>query len=511
MVAPATAQLARQPGLVARARASLVGAVERVLGVGVPIGARSGAPLPVSAPYPVDMSERAFLSNPWVWACIQAISTDLSGLPLVAETGSGADRVQSADHELLYLLDHPHPKVGGRKFRKQLVADLLGGNSYTRVWRRPDRSPAQLGRIPPDVIQPLVGLDAEEVGWKLTLTGETLPWDAVLHVGDISLSSQPDLVLGSSPVQPLALGLQVDRDARRMAGRAAKRGRLEMMLSPNGENARLGEERVKGLVDAYAVATEQGHGIYVPGVGMTATPLSLTARDAEYLGERALSRQEVLAAYGVPETRVGSPAANYGTAREQSRIYWQSLQARAALIDDELSRLAEPGTRIRHDFSSVDALQPSRSERLARVLQLVSLGMDPNEALRYEGFVDAPFVKPAAARTSAPGTPSSTGVDEPRKNAAARVGGALRLVAGLLGQQDEDDESIKLTAKCLLARTLEDLGAKNADAVAAEATAWCAEAVRSVGDDCDNVVDLRAFGGDHVERILRVAGLREAA
>lgn len=482
-------------------RTALAGVVQRLLGVGLPIYAASGGGIPASPLYPVDRSLDAFLSNPWVWACVQAISTDLSGLPIVAERGTGLDRVQTADHWLLQLLEHPHPSTGSRKLRKQFVADLTLGNGYLRVWRTNER-PSMLGRIHPGLIQPLVGVDGAEVGYRLTATGQTLGTADVLHAADINVTSDPTLVLGASPIQPLALRLQVDRDAVRQAGRAARRGKLEIILSPRTDGMVLGPEKVDAMVEAYAAAMETGDGIYVPNTGMEATPVSLTARDGEFAAITERTRGEVLAVFSVPETRVGSPAANYGTAKEQSRIYWSTLQARAALIDDELSRLAEPGVRIRHSFAGVDALQIAQTERQARgVIWRREFGLTAAEAAAYEGFVDLP-ARDVDASGAGAAPPSADGVDEPR--AAAAVAGVLRVVAGLYAGGEEADD-VERTAAMLLRQQLRAMDLPRADTAAEEAAMVVGASVKIHAQTGGDLVDLRAFGREHAERIVRLA------
>jgi HK97 family phage portal protein len=484
--------------------------------VGIGAYAASGAPVPASPHYPVDRSMGTFLQNPWVWACVQAVATDLSGLPLVAETGSGVSRVQSADHALLRLLRRPHPKTSGRKLRKQLVTDLKFGDGYLRVWRDPAGTPVMLGRIHPAAIAPLVGADGEEVGYTLPRTGQRLTWADVLHVADVNVTDDPSLVHGASPIEPLALSLAVERDSRRQAGRAARRGRLEMVLSPRDQGMLLGPDKVDGIVEAYAAAAESGNGVYVVNTGMEATPVSLTARDLEWASLSDRTRGEILAVFGVPESRVGSPAANYGTAKEQSRIYWATLQGLAALIDDELSRLAEPGVSIRHSFAGVDALQVAQTERQSRaVLWVREFGLSPQEAAAYENFVDlpAPAESPAAEgpadADSADADPSED-VDEPQEDhdveraRAAAVAGVLRVVAGLYSD-GESPRDVERTAEMLIRQQLRAYGAPRADDAATEAALVCAASMQIHGQTGGDIVDLRAFGADHAARIVRLA------
>ncbi len=490
----------RSPGVLTSIRSW----VARSLGVGLPVYSSSGGGVPASPSYPAEMAMAALVANPWVWACAHAIVTDLCGLPLVAETGTGINRTQTYDDPTLQLLARPSPKVSGVRFRRQLVLDSVFGNAYSRVWWKAGR-PVMLGRIPPGLIEAQVGEDGEELGWTLPATGRTLTWDEVLHVADPSWEHTQALVFGDSPIQPLALGLSVDRDTRKQSGRAARRGRLEMMLAPEGAEVLIGKTSTREMTDQYVTAATEGHGVYVVNKAMKATPLTLTAREGEFLGITDRLRAEILAVFGVPPVRAGEPAANYGTAKQQMRTYWETLQGRAALIDDELSRLAGPGVRIRHSFANVEALQTSRTERQARaVIWMQAFGMSPPKAAAYEDFGDAPVAEVAPAAKPAAGqipTADPT-VDEPAEDKSAMVGATLVLLASMFETSDDPQPM----ARGMLRASLIALGATpaTADTVSAEAVSLCHEAAQLATEP---LVDLRAFGPDHAQRIARLAGV----
>lgn len=496
---------ATRPTLIDRARQ----VIQRALGIGIEVWSGSSG-VGAQPDYPMEAAEAAFATNPWVYTCIQAIATDLSGVPLVAETGTGINRRQDSDHWLLRLIEHPHPKLGGRKFRKQLVADLAGyRNAYIRVWRDGNGRPYQLGRIHPSTIKAKMASDGEVLGW--VIGGRELPWNAVRHIADISLASSESYVYGESPVRALALGLQVDRDSRRHAGRSAKRGRLEMMVSPTEQGVSLGKDQINKVTEGYRDAVENGHGLYVVGMGMSASPLSLTARDAEFLGILDRSRAEVLAAFSVPETRAGGPAANYGTSKQQMRMYWESLQGMAALIDDELSALADDGTRIRHVFSQVESLQTSRTEQQARgATWITSYGLSPQDAARYEGFVDMPepVREPAGVAPIAPSQDTNPPADQPHAaRAVDEIGTVLRTAAPLFGK-DADIDAAARSLEAMLLRALMRNGTDQTRAldVASEAAGVCSEAslaLSTIGE----VYTSPAFGVQHAHRIARLAGL----
>ena len=104
-----------------------------------------------------------------------------------------------------------------------------------------------------------------------------------------------------------------------------------------------------------------------------------------------MAKEAVMAALGVVPVRVGVESANYASSRQQMRLYWEQLQARSMLMDSEYTRLLRmfpdsDGLRVVSDFSEVDALQESRTERVNRVNTWWMMGVSLQEAAAIEGF-----------------------------------------------------------------------------------------------------------------------------
>ena len=85
----------------------------------------------VPNPYDSKSALSALAAFPWPYACVQAISSDLSSLPIRVYRGKGADAEMLDSHPVLDLLDNPSSRVGGLLFRRQLYTDfVLTGNAF---------------------------------------------------------------------------------------------------------------------------------------------------------------------------------------------------------------------------------------------------------------------------------------------------------------------------------------------------------------------------------------------
>lgn len=375
-------------------------------------GAYAG--FPVSQGFDAHSSMEAFAAFPWVRACLDAISTDLTGLPLKIVRGAG-DQAESVEvPEIRALINHPTSWQDREEWEGNLIRQLLlSGNAYA----------LEVGGTPPSSL-PLLHCESTTVipaafggpsGYRYQpYSGGTVDYaaDSVIHWRLAAWSNGPQGMLGEGLIRALQSDLNADFNAAKMSAKTARQGRPAAIFSPKDDAGALTVAQAKAINEAYAKITESGTASMVVPGGMNVEFPSFTPRDLEFAEQRKLTRETVLAAFGVPPTRVGLPTANYATAQQQSTNYWLGLVGLSRLIDAGLSRIARrfsPEYSIRHDFASVEALQEARTARLDRVQTWVDLGVDLAAAAAYEGFDDAPT--PAPASTAAQAAPTRSTAD----------------------------------------------------------------------------------------------------
>jgi HK97 family phage portal protein len=355
-----------------------------VAGVGV---ANSSSFSPVA-------SMSAFASFPWVRACVDAICTDLSGLPLVVVQGEGAKAQQVTVQGLSQLLLRPTSRKRRATWERQIVTHLLlSGNAYLLRAGPDPRRPVSLPILHPESIRIIPNDAGEAEAYEYRAAGGGLTvYDAsvVVHIALTSWENGAQGLYGEGLIRALRNDLEADQAASKLSAAQSNQGRPSAIFKPKEPITR---EQQDMVADAYRkIASEKRPSMVLPADFDVDFP-AFTLRDMEFVDQRTYTRDSILAAFGVPPTRVGLPSANYATAQEQSKIYWRQLQGIAALIDDALTELALGwgAYRVAHDFSSVDALQESRDARLNRVASWTMLGASPSDAAAYEGFQDAPL------------------------------------------------------------------------------------------------------------------------
>mgnify|MGYP003645313005 CR=1 FL=1 len=340
----------------------------------------------------------ALSAFPWPYSCVQALSTDLSRVPLKAYRGTGADAEVLNDHPILQLLKQPSSRVNGVLFRRQLYTDMiLTGNAFVLLAGSGNRVDALI-RLHPSRVQ-IAPLSDGQPDKYLYDSGHGLPAEydhsVVLHVRAPSWSDDPSNLWGTGAVQPLHNDLTTEKHQAELASRTAATGQPSGILSPKEEGDRWSKEQIKTLRSAYEHQMKSGgSGVLILGGQAQFDKLQITPREMEFSQVRDFVRASTIAAFGCVPVRLGLETANYAQSRNQLQLYWESLQGRAALVDAELTRLArimgDEDVTIEHDFSEVESLQESRTERLNRVMEWQMLGIPTEDAAAYEGFNDLP-------------------------------------------------------------------------------------------------------------------------
>lgn len=404
------------------------------------------------APYDARASLSALAAFPWPFACVQAISTDLSKVPIKVFKGSGAQAEVLDDHPMLELLDEPSSRVGSTLFRRQLYTDLvLTGNAFILI-AGSGGMPQALIRLHPARVAITPLQDGQPNQYRYEGAGhqaQQYEYEQVLHIRAPSWSDDPTSLWGTGCVQPLHHDLTTEKATADLTARTAATGQPTGILSPKEEGDRWSKEQIKTLREAYERQMQSGgSGVLILGGQAQFDKMSFTPREMEFSAVRDFVRASTLAAFDVPPARVGLPNTNYATALAQSKRYWEGLQGRAALIDAELTRLArmfgDEDITVRHDFSAVESLQESRTERLNRVGSWSMLGISVADAAAYEGFDDLPFKPyedeaPAASPEEEPGEApeeapeGEEGTEEPLA-ATALNGAQVASLLTILGQ-----------------------------------------------------------------------------
>ena len=404
--------------------------------------------LPAAPAFDVRRSMSAYGAFPWVVACCGAVSSDLSGVPL--QVTIGGEVVD--DHPVLELLRQPSARTSGVTLERQWVTDyLLNGWAPLLILSGSNGLPVSLLRMHPARVQIKTTQSGEPDLYVYNEQGSSTAYryEDVLCPRSPSWSDDPSSVYGQGAIAALNEELSADLAAMKMTRKAAASGRPDAVFKPAKDSGvtKWGPAQVREMRDAIGRMLRDSNGgvAILNGMGELET-LGWSPRDIEYPELRKLTRSTILGCFGVPPTRVGLPTANFATAREQMRTYWEHLVGMSEAFATELTRLArrygDPTARVAYDFSRIDALQASRTERLNRVQLHLFAGMPAADAYRAEGFdaFAASFATPVFVEPDTRATDS----------AAAEARDEARAMLEVLrsGGELSDEVRLELMASC---------------------------------------------------------------
>ena len=347
---------------------------------------------PGSRTYSAINSMAAMARFPWVRACVEAVSSDLTKVPQRIIKGRGKEAETIEDHPFFELMERPNSRTPGILFARQLIVDmLLTGDAFALV--AGEGEPRALIRLHPERVKIVPNDDGQIKEYEYNGAGAVVRYgyEQVLHFRSPSWQSNPSMLYGSGAIEALHNDLTTDLAASELAAKSAQTGLPTGIISPAETGDIWTRPQIQQLREGFERQLKAKSGTVILGAGVEYKQLSHSLRDLEYQKTREMAKEAVMAAIGVVPVRVGVESANYASSRQQMRLYWEQLQSRAALMDSEYTRLLRmfpdsDGLRVVSDFSEVDALQESRTERVNRVNTWWMMGVSLQEAAALEGF-----------------------------------------------------------------------------------------------------------------------------
>jgi HK97 family phage portal protein len=331
------------------------------------------------------------------------------GLPVFRRV-SDTDRQRLPDHPLAQLLKHPNPATTQYRLIEDTLQDyLIYWHAY---WLKVRTAPMGLVRIPAGEMSIVGRLLPTRFVWR-TANGQQRDFDPseIVHFGALD---------AISPLETL----------RRILAEEAAAGDYRQQMWSNGA-------RISMIVNRPATAPkwsepqqaswrEQWQAAYAAGGsrpgstailedGMTATPISFTAKDTEYLAARKLTREECASAYHIPLPMVGIlEHATYSNVREMRKmLYADCLGPTLEMFQAEIERQVLPDMddvdRVYVEFNIAEKLKGSFEEQAASLQMAVGKPwMKVNEARALQNLPadDDPSSDEIAAQQGGPAAPA---------------------------------------------------------------------------------------------------------
>ena len=263
----------------------------------------------------------------WVYACVSTISQDVRSSTWKIWQKSGASREdwKALDAtQLPEILTRPTPSQtwGDLIELTQVHLDLAGRAFWHLITTGPGGPVVGIQVLNPDWVTKAVYDDkrTKMVGWEILSSGSTR---RIIPAEDVVMFRYPDPVDPTSGVSPIrAVAMSADMDTY---SRAYAASHLRNHAQPTGiltTEAELTRDQATLLAESWKDVHQGTSNIQVLGKGAQFQTLSAHIKDLEFLNLARVSRDQILAAYHVPATKLGlvedSSRAN---GEEADRVY----------------------------------------------------------------------------------------------------------------------------------------------------------------------------------------------
>lgn len=264
----------------------------------------------------------------WVFRCIDAIAGNQARLPVVLRKGNSPEGevVRRGDHPLLDILNtKANEGENSFVFRYRLSSQVLMSTRgvFIEVIRNRIGEVLALQLLPPDYTAPIPDARRFVSGFEVELPGmqkKVLSPDKVLW---IRRPHPLNPYLSLTPMESAGMAIEIENLAklynRNFLLNDGRPGGLLVVKSEMDEDDKDElRSRFRGNLNraggTSVISSEQG----VDYVDTGSNP-----RDAAYSDMRQVTKEEILTAFGVPESAIGNAAGRtFSNAAEELRVFW---------------------------------------------------------------------------------------------------------------------------------------------------------------------------------------------
>lgn len=346
-------------------------------------------------PDPFESLVDAFGLHTWVYACANTIANAFSTIDFIAYVKNGDDWVVNEKHPFMRLLSHPNSSMSGVELKRIIsLSSKLTGNAYIIVEPENVRSPLELWPLQPHKVtvkpdtQRLIGSYVYSVnGHKQEFSP-----DRIIHVREATPSS---LHYGMGCVSPIKKSITSDLMAEEWNRYFfSNSGRPDAILqsdTPISLEARkkMAEEWKK----THGGSRKTGRIAILSGVKYV--EVNRAHKDMDFVAMRKILREEVLSAFGVPQSMVGIlDQANYSNMKEQTKVFWtQTMIPEIRKFESVMTLRAaqitgDDKTIIQADLSKVEALRQDEQARASVAQTYFNIGIPLDQIIEA---LDLPF------------------------------------------------------------------------------------------------------------------------
>jgi HK97 family phage portal protein len=351
----------------------------------------------------------AYSIESWAYVCVTRIAWAISTLPLKLykrserldeETGVMVeDKVEVKEHPAL-VWTHPNQFTTKSGFWQSIVSYLeISGNAYIeQVLDKGNKSwPTELYVIDPNRMDVIPDKIKGVGGYKFKPDSKTpieLPVEKIRH---FKYFNPGDDFYGLGPMQAASVCVTGDLFAQAHMQQFFKQGARPSVLFTTDK--KLNPKSIRNIKMQIKTMYQGVRRAWLPIVlhsGLKLYEFGHSNKDAEFMGLRKLSREEICAVFGVPPSVAGIyEYANYANAYAQKEIfYMETIRPKLEMLEDMLNEeLRRHGDDdLFFEFLMDDVLRADTKTRYEAYKIAIEEGfMTQNHAAQIENLPEVPW------------------------------------------------------------------------------------------------------------------------
>lgn len=320
------------------------------------------------------MTEASYERNEWVFACVSAIATAASSIPLVVFQKQGDEVVEMHNHPLQLLLDKPNETQSRVEFIEAAISFIqIAGNNYIEM-NGPNKGgiPTELHLWRPDRTVLVMGAEGPTHA-RYSVSGSEVDMDFEHCIHTKNFSALDD-VYGMSPIQVGRFVIDMDNstsdwNTSLVQNYAAPSG---FMTTPETLPNHAYERMKAMLRRAFGGGRNVGKVHLLEG-GAQWQQLGLNPKDMDFINSRKMTRESICALYRVPPQIAGihetSTYNNYAEARQSfyQETVLPELDKLIASLNIKLAPRFGENVFIGYKREQIEALQDNEDSLFKRL------------------------------------------------------------------------------------------------------------------------------------------------
>lgn len=361
------------------------GSKAAIIPAGAPISATPGyTGKGYKDPWDIERAYREGMQKvTWVSRCVDAIAGNQSRLPVILRKDNSPDgEIVTKKRGTSILLDllntKSNPGENSFIFRYRVSSQLLLGTRgvFIEKVRGRDGSIIALQLLPPQHTAPIPDPKKFVSGFEVSMpTGEKI----TMKPEDVIWIRRPhpiDPYLSMTPMESAGIAIEIENLAKmynrnfllndgRPGGLLVLRGEID---DDDKEELR---SRFRGNIGRVGAV-----GVISADDGVDYVDTSSNPRDAAYIQMRQITKEEILASFGVPESVLGNASGRtFSNAAEEVSVFWnETMSPHLEIIARAFDELDEQ-YYVDFDTSSVPYLIITKQERERYLLQEMQSGL----------------------------------------------------------------------------------------------------------------------------------------